>query len=78
MKMPPIRGHDLKHKYRYLLRLQKRDAPHTGARLETQTMTEPQRQNNIDAPHTGARLETLLSLTGMLLPLRCPPYGGTT
>ena len=56
--MPPTRGHDLKH-YLYLYyNTTLRDAPHTGARLETWA-EEPDSEQLDDAPHTGARLETV-------------------
>ena len=55
--MPPTRGHDLKRGQYPYPTLPRRDAPHTGARLETLT-ENPARYNKLDAPHTGARLET--------------------
>ena len=56
--MPPTRGHDLKLAYKYLSKGWNVDAPHTGARLETQATPDAEYALK-DAPHTGARLETL-------------------
>ena len=54
--MPPTRGHDLKLNGLKEI-FAKVDAPHTGARLET-NRRDPFRPGTDDAPHTGARLET--------------------
>ena len=55
--MPPTRGHDLKHCEPGRDATYQRDAPHTGARLETRRLP-PLMRGLLDAPHTGARLET--------------------
>ena len=55
--MPPTRGHDLKPMQQPQPETMNRDAPHTGARLETMdAMLDALYEE--DAPHTGARLET--------------------
>ena len=56
--MPPTRGHDLKLDMHKMTQEKWQDAPHTGARLETQNFYWPWMLAT-DAPHTGARLETL-------------------
>ena len=58
--MPPTRGHDLKQGVRRNVRIPCKDAPHTGARLETLS-TQFENRTPGDAPHTGARLETFCS-----------------
>ena len=55
--MPPTRGHDLKPQQGALRSCGRRDAPHTGARLETGRGCFCVEIFQ-DAPHTGARLET--------------------
>ena len=55
-KMPPTRGHDLKHDLLSAIKVHQ-DAPHTGARLETISKVI-WIETGADAPHTGARLET--------------------
>ena len=55
--MPPTRGHDLKPEQSRLNMSALRDAPHTGARLETSPRLDSPK-SIADAPHTGARLET--------------------
>ena len=41
-KMPPTRGHDLKHSYSQTQsQKHRKDAPHTGARLETHVYQIP-------------------------------------
>ena len=55
--MPPTRGHDLKLAWRAQAEFVSKDAPHTGARLET-SATPRSSRSTPDAPHTGARLET--------------------
>ena len=56
--MPPMRGHDLKQNADHAIGQFHRDAPHTGARLETKQKQDKQ-GGGWDAPHTGARLETV-------------------
>ena len=75
--MPPTRGHDLKLTATKTLTLEAVDAPHTGARLETEKKAL-QRQKQSDAPHTGARLETNTLSVAMPSCPGCPPHGGTT
>ena len=62
-RMPPTRGHDLKHQYQCIFSKRCMDAPHTGARLET-TVFRYASPSSLDAPHTGARLETISGKSG--------------
>ena len=55
--MPPTRGHDLKLETTIPKIALDDDAPHTGARLETEAAPDGAYTVE-DAPHTGARLET--------------------
>ena len=72
--MPPTRGHDLKPTH-YRLRCQAaRDAPHTGARLETD-IDKVAALLEADAPHTGARLETRTVQTQLPTPTDAPHTG---
>ena len=72
--MPPTRGHDLKHPWLARIESELHDAPHTGARLETNTRTT-HGMRYTDAPHTGARLETLTARTATEI-IRMPPTRG--
>ena len=63
--MPPTRGHDLKLQFAGVCPQWPGDAPHTGARLETNHFLDTS-VGRWDAPHTGARLETWLAQSAFM------------
>ena len=73
--MPPTRGHDLKLCLDKGKGAMKIDAPHTGARLET-NISASLRHAKSDAPHTGARLETPSVMTAAPAVHSMPPTRG--
>ncbi len=57
LRMPPVRGRELKLCYRCCHSFIYGDAPCAGARIETDTLEDPERARE-DAPCAGARIET--------------------
>ena len=74
-RMPPTRGHDLKHRQPRADALRPAMPPTRGHDLKLFHHRILRRRAR-DAPHTGARLETSFSAAAVRTAIRCPPRRG--